>query len=118
MPHIRAIFVDTLPNREFIKKRKTAIRQIVSEKTGYPLQQIAFIAEPIRADVWELSENVSPICFVPEIGVKVKTEKQAEACAKKIKAEILKRCLNADKTDFSVWLRGYPVNGHVEHRAK
>jgi hypothetical protein len=118
MPHVRAIFIDTAPNRAFIKKRKTAIRQIVSEVTGYPLNKVAFIPEPIRIDVMDLAENLPGIEIVPEVGARVKNEKQAEACAKKIERLILERCLGACDTDFNVWLRGYPINGFAEHKSK
>jgi len=104
--------------RLFLERNKGYIREIVSNVTGYDKALIALIPEPISKEDMDLADNVLPLELVIEVGKKLTDEVAADKDAAKIKNMIFTLCDRADRIHFSVWLRGYPVNGYTEHKPK
>lgn len=113
MPHVRMLFVDEPPMREFLRANKGTIAGIVADVLGYPRDEVAVIPNPIKQDDMELADNVLPLEIVIDSGTR--WVNRADEVPHQIRQRILDECDGAKQINFGVWPRSFQ-GGFAEHK--
>ena len=112
MPHIHALFVENEEVKMLLGEQKTAVREIVAKHTGYPLEAVAFIPNMVPRELEDLTENLLPLEFVIDVGLKC--AENEERIVAGIKTDLLK--LDFNLINFGIWLRVMETNAFSEHK--
>ena len=113
MPEILAKLKRNPPLRLVLRDNMEDFRAVVAREIGYAFEEIGFAGVEIDD---ELQSNCKPLAFFIDAGSLIKSEAQAETMAAMIKAKFIERCAPLARIEFSVWLRGFPINGFAEHK--
>lgn len=113
MPHIRVLFVEDEAWKALLRQNKTLIREVVAYHTGYALEDVTLIPEMIRADIADLADNLLPIEFVIDAGVKCAG--RTEEIIPKIELNLTAAVDTLHGTRFGIWLRTMVDNSYILH---
>ena len=115
MPHIRALFVENEDEEimTLLREKKTAVRKAVAFRTGYTLEEIAFIPEMVPAKLADLAENLLPLEFIIDAGTKCSNPATGFINAN-LKADLIE--LGFAEVHFGIWLRANTDNDFQEHK--
>lgn len=112
MPHIRALFVENEGTKMLLTEQKTRVREVVAKHTGYSLEEVAFIPDMIPGDLEELAENLLPLEFTIDVGVK------CEGCENEVAMAIRTDLIlgGFERMPFGIWLRTMSNNAFFEYK--
>jgi hypothetical protein len=113
MPHIRALFVEDESMKTLLREKKTAIREAIAFRTGYKVEEVAFIPDMVPAELADLADNLLPLEFVIDAGTKC-ADPATKFIAANIKADLIE--LGLAETNFGIWLRAMTDNDYQEHK--
>jgi hypothetical protein len=115
MPHIRALFVEDQDGdmKALLREKKTAIRKAVAFRTGYKLEEVAFIPDMVPAELVDLAENLLPLEFIIDAGTQC-ANPAAGFIAANLKADFIE--LGLGNANFGIWLRAMTDNSYQEHK--
>ena len=112
MPHIRALFVENEGVMMLLAEQKTVIRELVAKYTSYQLEEIAFIPDMVPRDLGEMAENLLPLEFTIDVGVKCAGREE------EIVASIRTELVSGEfaRINFGIWLRTMGSNAFSEYK--
>lgn len=113
MPHIRALFVEDEGMKTLLREKKTAIREAIAFRTGYKVEEVAFIPDMVPTELADLADNLLPLEFIIDAGTKC-TNPAAGFIAVHLKADLIE--LGLAEVNFGIWLRAMTDNGYEENK--
>ncbi len=115
MPHIYPIYRQGgIWIRTILKNNKTKIRELVAQRFGYEMNDIALIPRPIVDDDIELSDNILPLEFVIDIGSRM-VGKTDEVMMNDLKTDFC-GIGSLNEINFGIWVRSFEHSNFIEHK--
>lgn len=114
MPHIHAIFIEDEAIKQLLRRHKRVIRNCVACYTGYSFHEIALIPNMVPGDIADLADNLLPLEFSIDAGVKCAGFE--EGINRDVMAMLLSEIPELGTMNFGIWLRTMTSNAFIEHK--
>lgn len=115
MPHICPVYRASDDwTRAVLKINKTKFRELVAQRFGYEMSDVAVIPRSMSDDEIDLADNILPLEFVIDMGSRM-VGKIDDVMMNDLKIDFC-GLTGLSEINFGIWIRSFEHNSFVEHK--